>query len=169
MSSASIAAASIAAASAVGDASARPWVSVKNGTQRTLTTTRSASRPSSATSPATRAASEATSARTTVQSARSCWKVTSRPSERLTYGELLTVALSRPVARRCNHGPVAGPNRAASASTSASARPRTVVIPSSVSLAAVLAPIPHSAVVGCSPSRSNQLAPVMRKTPAGLP
>jgi len=78
-------------------------------------------------------------------------------------------SLSRPAASRCSLGPVAGPNLAASRPTSASASWQTVPIPSSSSLWAVLVPTPHNASTGSSPSSSNQVAPVIRNTPAGLP
>ena len=62
-----------------------------------------------------------------------------------------------------------GPKTAASASGSAAASSRTVRKSSPASFCAVLAPMPHSASVGRSPSTSNQFRNVSRNTPAGLP
>jgi hypothetical protein len=64
---------------------------------------------------------------------------------------------------------MAGPRSAASAAGSAAARSRTVAMPRSASLRAVLAPMPHSARVGRSYMTSSQLAAVRRKTPSPAP
>jgi len=97
------------------------------------------------------------------------WNVSSRPWPLARYGESSTSASPRPRASRTSHGPVIGPNTAASASGSAAARSLTVTMPSPASFFAVLAPMPHSASVGLPPSTSNQFANVSRNTPAGLP
>jgi len=68
-----------------------------------------------------------------------------------------------------SHGPVVGPNTAASSSGSAAASSATVEIPSPASFLAVLTPMPHSASVGSDPMTENQVADVSRNTPAGFP
>jgi hypothetical protein len=83
-SSASRAAASITAASELGDGSVTPCVSVTNGAYRTFTTTRIAGRGSLARSTASSPAIRATSARTRDQSAMFCWNVSSFPCPRAT-------------------------------------------------------------------------------------
>ena len=97
------------------------------------------------------------------------WNVSSFPCPRATYGESSTSASPRPRPSSTSHGPVIGPNSAASASGSAAARSATVPMPSEASFLAVFAPMPHSASVGRPPRTSNQLAYVSRNTPAGLP
>src|SRR5580704_16880171 len=168
-SSADAAAAEITAAAELGEDKATPCVTVTNGAYRTFTTTRTDGRPSSARSRASSPASRATSARTVDQSLISTWNVSSLPCPRARYGESSTSASPRPRPSRTSHGPVIGPNTAASASGSAAARSLTVLMPSPASLRAVLAPMPHSALVGRPPSTSNQLENVSRNTPAGLP
>src|SRR5580658_1928354 len=168
-SSADRAASSITAASRLAADSVTPCVSVTNGAYRTFTTTRTAGLPSTTRSAASNLASRATSACTCDQSAMFCWNVSSLPCPRARYGESSTSASPRPRPSRTSHGPVIGPNTAASASGSAAARSLTVLMPSPASFLAVLAPMPHSASVGRSPKTENQFADVSRNTPAGLP
>ena len=82
LSSAASAAWRITARSLVGSASVWPWVLVKNGACRTLTTIRTAGRCSASTSRVTWSASRSTSSRTCAQSSMFRWKVVSRLRER---------------------------------------------------------------------------------------
>ena len=144
-------------ASAVGSASVTPWVLVKNGANRTLTTTRAASRSSLRRSLATSRAVRATSAATSSGSVRSRWNVCSRLRPLAVHPSGCTLAEPSPRPRLASHGPVDGPKRSASVPSSAVASWPTVRIPSSASLAAVLDPMPHSSVVA---------SPCMRLVPA---
>jgi len=119
--SASAAARTRTKASEDGTASVTPCVSVTKGAYRTFTTTRTAGRGSEERSPASSPARRATSAWTRDQSAMFRWNVSSRPCPRATYGESSTSASPRPQASSTSHGPVIGPNSAASASGSAAA------------------------------------------------
>ena len=102
-----------------------------------------------------------TAASTSAQSVRSSWNVSSRPCARGTHGVASTGLVSTPRPSRWNHGPIVGPNSAASSRASDVASCSTVSMPSVASLFAVLAPIPHSARVGRSPISSNQVSSVI--------
>ena len=91
-----------------------------------------------------------------------CWKVVSRLRERGTYGSALTSLVPAPKASARYHGPIVGPNRAASSAGSAPASSATVVTPASASFRAVRWPMPHSASVGRSAMTLTQLCRVSR-------
>ena len=121
MSSAASAACLITAWSLAGSASVRPWVLVKNGACLTLTTTRTAGRRSASTSRVTWSARRSTSSRTCAQSSMFCWKVVSRLRERGTQGSAETSVEPSPLAVCTSHGPIVGPNLAATTCRSAAA------------------------------------------------
>jgi hypothetical protein len=167
--SAASAAASMAAGSWVGSASARPCVLVKNGANRTFTTILAASRPSAATSSLTIRAIPATSSATCAQSTKLSWNVTSRLRDRASQGSSVTRDRSMPRPSCTSHGPIVGPKCGANSRGDAAASSATVMIDNSASRLAVLDPTPHSASVGLSPRISSQLELVILNTPAGLP